>query len=432
MTRPSIVWLRADLRLADNPALEAAVARGGPVIPLFILDDAAAGAWRMGAASRWWLARSLDALSLALEACGGRLIRRQGDSLAILQGIIAETGADAVFWNRRYTPAGIAQDTIVKATLKAGGIEARSFKATLLVEPMEVACPVGSFSAFFERWQALVRPSPALPAPERILSIEILSDALDLLPADAPFWADKLAATWSVGEAVALDRLDRFVERGVGRYGKGRHQLAADAVSRLSPHLQAGEISPAAILRSVPARPGLAYIRQLAWRDYGAFLLFHHPRLPERELMPERREVAWRDDPLSLQAWQRGETGYNLVDAGMRELWATGWMHNRARMVTASFLTKHLLVDWRLGQSWFWDTLVDADLANNAMGWQWSASVGADARGFVRIFDPVAQAEKFDPDGSYRARWLGDGSRPAPIVEHKAARERALLAYCAG
>jgi deoxyribodipyrimidine photo-lyase len=431
MTRPTIVWLRDDLRLADNPALDAAVARGGSVIPLYVLDDVAAGDWRMGAASRWWIAQSLDELEAAIAARGGILVRRQGDSLAVLQGLVADTGADAVLWNRRYTPMAIAQDTAVKAALKAAGIEARSFKAALLVEPMDVPGPVGSFSAFFKRWQALVRPSPALPPPEGIAGIDLPSDRLDLLPADAGLWVDKLAAAWSVGEAAAQDRLARFVEGGVGRYGKGRHQLAADAVSRLSPYLHAGEISPGAILRAVPARPGFAYIRQLAWREYGAYLLFNHPRLPEVELMVERREIAWRDDAEGLRAWQRGETGYGLVDAGMRQLWATGWMHNRARMVTASFLTKHLLVDWRLGQRWFWDTLVDADLANNAMGWQWSASVGADARGLVRIFDPVAQSEKFDPDGRYRARWLGDGPRPPPIVEHKAARERALLAYAA-
>ena len=430
--RPTIVWLRDDLRLADNPALSAAALRGGPVLPVFILDDDAACDWRIDAAGCWWLERSLDALAASLDLLGGRLVRRQGDSLDVLCGLIAETRADAVFWNRRYTPAGVAQDIAVKASLKEAGVVARSFKASLLVEPMEVEGPVGSFSAFFERWQTLARPSPALPAPERILGIELPSDRLALLPPDAPHWVGKLEATWAVGEAAAQDRLTSFVERGVAHYGKRRHQLGVDGVSGLSPHLHAGEIGPAAILRAVPERQGFAFIRQLAWREFGAFLLFREPLLPAVELLPDRRFIAWRDDAEGFRAWQRGETGYELVDAGMRQLWATGWMHNRARMVVASFLTKHLLIDWRLGQRWFWDTLVDADLANNAMGWQWAASVGADAAGFVRVFDPIKQAEKFDSDGSYRQRWLGDGPRPAPLVEHRAARHRALAAYAAG
>jgi deoxyribodipyrimidine photo-lyase len=432
MTRPTIVWLRDDLRLADNPALSAAALRGGPVLPVYILDDDAAGDWRPGAAARWWLGRSLDALAASLEARGGRLVRRQGDSLDVLRELIAETGADAVFWNRRYTPAGVAQDIAVKASLKEADVVARSFKASLLVEPMEVEGHAGSFSAFFERWRALARPSPPLPVLERIPGIELPSDRLALLPPDAPHWVGKLEAAWAVGEAAAQGRLASFVERGVRHYGKGRHQLGVDGVSGLSPHLHAGEIGPDAILRAVPERQGFAFIRQLAWREYAAFLLFREPLLPAVELFPDRRFIAWHDDAEGLRAWQRGETGYELVDAGMRQLWATGWMHNRARMVVASFLTKHLLIDWRLGQRWFWDTLVDADLANNAMGWQWAASVGADAAGFVRVFDPVAQAEKFDADGTYRQRWLGSGPRPAPIVEHRAARQRALAAYAAG
>ena len=432
MTRPTIVWLRRDLRLADNPALAAAMARGGPVLPLYIQDDAAAGDWQTGAAARWWLAESLENLATAITARGGRLVRRQGDSLAVIQRIVAATGADAVFWNRRYTPTGIAQDTTVKAALQAAGLDARSFATAALVEPMRVEGSMGSFSRFFERWQALLEPPQPIPAPRQLDSPALPSDALDLLPPDAPHWVPKLAAVWAVGETAAQTRLERFIETGVRHYAKGRHLLAEDLVSRLSPHLALGEISPAAVLRAVPERGGFAFIRQLAWRDYATFLLFREPLLPDRELVAERRTIAWRDDPAAFRAWQRGETGYDLVDAGMRQLWATGWMHNRARMVAASFLTKHLLIDWRQGQRWFWAALVDADLANNAMGWQWSASVGADAPGFVRIFDPVAQALKFDPDGAYRHRWLGDRPPPPPIVEHKAARARALAAYGVG
>jgi deoxyribodipyrimidine photo-lyase len=430
--RPAIVWFRDDLRLADNPALAAAIDRGGPVIPLYILDDEAAGDWRIGAAGRWWLGQSLAALDSSLAARGARLVRREGDSRAVLEAIIAETGADAVFWNRRYTPVGIAQDTAIKAALRAAGAAVRSFRAAVLVEPMALDGGTVSFSAFFERWQKLARPMPSVPAPERIEVPAIASDRLDLLPAASGVWTSKLASAWAVGEQAARERLERFLEAGVGRYGKGRHRPAGEHVSGLSPHLRWGECGPDAILRAVPERQGFAFVRQLAWREYGTFLLFREPQLPDVELMADRRAIAWRDDPEGLGLWQRGETGYDLVDAGMRQLWATGWMHNRTRMVTASFLTKHLLVDWRLGQRWFWETLVDADLANNAMGWQWSASVGADARGIVRIFDPVGQAEKFDADGAYRRRWLDDEQRPAPVVEHRAARLRALAAYEAG
>ena len=429
MTRPTIVWLRRDLRLADNPALAAAVARGGPVMPLYIRDETADGDWPPGAAARWWLASSLDVLEADLSARASRLVRRQGDSLAVIREVLALTGADAVFWNRRYTPAGIARDTAVKAALRHAGIGAQSFKACVLVEPMQVTGHVPSFSRFFERWRGLREPVPPLAAPERLATPALESEPLALLPPDAPFWTPKLDASWSIGEAAARARLADFVETGVRHYAKGRHLPAAGHVSGLSPHLAMGEISPAAVLRAVPERLGFAFIRQLAWRDYATFLLFREPLLPERELLPGRRAIAWRDDPAALGSWQRGETGYELVDAGMRQLWATGWMHNRVRMVTASFLTKHLLIDWRYGQRWFWETLVDADLANNAMGWQWSASVGTDAPDFVRIFDPVAQALKFDADGAYRHRWLGDAPRPAPIVEHKAARARALAAY---
>ena len=432
MTRPIIVWLRRELRLADNPALAAAIARGGPIVPLYVQDDAAAGAWQTGAAAGWWLAESLENLATAIAARGGHLVRLQGDSLAVIRDIVALTGADAVFWNRRYTPAGIAQDTNVKAALQAAGLTARSFNAAVLVEPMRVEGPVGSFSRFFERWQALLQPPQPIPAPDRLITPALTSDPLDLLPPDAPHWVPKLAAAWAVGETAAQARMARFIETNVRHYAKGRHFLAEDRVSGLSPHLALGEISPAAVLRAVPERGGFAFIRQLAWRDYATFLLFREPLLPDRELVAERRSIAWRDDPAAFHAWQRGATGFDLVDAGMRQLWATGWMHNRARMVTASFLTKHLLIDWRLGQRWFWATLVDADLANNAMGWQWSASVGADAPGFVRVFDPVAQAAKFDPDGTYRRRWLGERPPPAPLVEHKAARARALAAYGVG
>jgi len=430
MSGPSIVWFRDDLRLADNPALEAAIERGQPLIPLFIQDDAAAAAWATGAAARWWLGQSLAELDRSLSLRGAGLVRRRGDSLTVLQALIAETGADALFWNRRYSPHGVAQDTVIKATLKDRGLAPQSFKAALLVEPMAFGGPPNSFSAFFARWRPLAWAKAIEPVPERIDSIDVASQSLQLLPGNASVWTAKLAAHWQVGERAAERRLARFLkEQSLERYGTGRHLPAADAVSGLSPHLHAGEMAPDAILRAVPEGAGFAFIRQLAWREYAACLLFFEPRLPERELMAERRAIAWRQAPEEVLAWQRGETGFDLVDAGMRQLWATGWMHNRLRMVVASFLAKHLLIDWRQGQRWFWETLVDADLASNAMGWQWAASVGADATAIVRIFNPETQAEKVDPDGTYRQRWLCPGPRPQPIVEHRAARRRALRVY---
>lgn len=429
MTRPAIVWFREDLRLADNPALAAAVERGGRLIPLFIQDDAAAGAWRTGAAARWRLERGLDALDRSLRQRGSVLIRRRGDSQSVLRTIIAETGVGAAFWNRRYTPAGIAQDMAIKAWLKDQGLEVRSFKAGLLVEPMAFADWPRSFSQYFDAWRTLAQAEGALPAPERIDGIQVESQPLDLLPADAPYWADKLAGHWQVGEAAALARLEHFLGEQLAQYAELRHRPDVDGVSRLSPHLHLGEVGPATVLRALPERRAFAFLRQLAWREYAACLHFFEPSLPECELLADRRRIVWRNASDELRAWRRGETGFDLVDAGMRQLWATGWMHNRVRMVVASFLTKHLLIDWRCGQRWFWETLIDADLANNAMGWQWSASVGADAMGFVRVFNPETQAEKVDPDGRYRRRWLDAGSRPEPIVEHRQARERALRAY---
>ena len=427
----TIVWFRNDLRLADNPALAEAAARG-PVVPVYVWAPEEEGEWPPGAASRWWLHRSLHALDRSLRDCGSQLVVRLGPTEEALASLLRETGAASVVWNRRYEPAAIARDTELKCRLP----EAASFGAGLLREPWTVATRAGGpyqvFTPFWRALQALGEPDAPLPAvrppaPARwpqTLPIE----QLGLRPAIS--WDAGLAETWTPGEPGAHDRLEQFRDHAAG-YGDDRDQLAR-STSRLSPHLHFGEISPRQawwVARDAAGEAATPFLRQLAWREFAHHLLYHFPATPSQPLRPAYADMPWRDDPAGLAAWQRGRTGYPLVDAGMRELWQTGWMHNRVRMVTASFLTKHLLIDWREGTRWFWDTLVDADLANNTLGWQWVAGSGADAAPYHRIFNPAAQAERFDGDGRYRNRWVGVGEATSPIVDHAAARKRALAAY---
>jgi deoxyribodipyrimidine photo-lyase len=427
----SIVWFRNDLRLADNPAL-AEAAGGGPVVPVFIWAPDEEGDWPPGAASRWWLHHSLAALDRALRRHRSRLIVRRGPTAAALRELAEKTGADAVLWNRRYKPAITARDAELKQALHG----ARSLPGNLLREPWTVQTRTGGpYQVFTPFWRALEAmgdpgtplPEPSLALPERwpaSLSVE----ELGLLPEIS--WDEGLAATWTPGERGALERLGTFSERARG-YGDERNIPAAEATSRLSPHLHHGEVSARQVwhmVREAAGRSAEPFLRQLAWRDFAHHLLYHFPHTTDAPLRPAFAHMPWRHDTEGLQDWQRGRTGYPLVDAGMRQLWETGWMHNRVRLVAASFLTKHLLIDWREGARWFWDTLVDADLANNTLGWQWVAGSGADAAPYYRIFNPAAQADRFDGDGRYRDRWLDGDSRP-PIVEHAAARERALAAY---
>lgn len=456
MTAPALVWFRQDLRLADNPALIAAAAGGRPVLPLFVLDDEAPGRWRLGGAARWWLHHSLDALGRAIGARGGRLVLRRGLAAAVIDELIAAHRVEAVCWNRRYEPWAVAQDRAIKAALTARGVAVRSFKASLVREPWEVAEPPGIrvFSPFHRRWLALGLPDAPLPVPDPLRFVgDVPGDPLsewELLPTK-PDWAQGLREAWRPGEAGAWQRAEPFLAAAVGRYGSARHRPDRDGVSRLSPHLHFGEISPRALVH----RAGLhtAFARQLAWREFAAQLLFYQPDLPELELQPALRGFPWRDDPAALRAWQRGRTGWPMVDAGMRELRRTGWMHNRARMITASLLVKHLLIDWRAGQDWFWDNLVDADLASNAMNWQWVAGTGTDTRGFARIFNPVKQGAEQDPQGVYVRRWVPELANvpdawvhrpheappealdpaacryPRPIVDLVQGRARAMAAY---
>ena len=472
---PSLVWFRSDLRLGDNPALTAAVARGAPILPIFVLDDETPGRWRPGGASRWWLHHSLEALAQNLARRGAPLILRRGDAHQQIRDVIAEGGAGAVFWNRRYEPSGITQDRAVKADLKAQGLEVESFGANLLHEPWTLRTKGGSpFRVFTPFWKAILErgdPESPLPAPERLAAgPKLRSDSLDdwsLLP-KAPDWSAGLRAAWAPGEVSGQARLRTFLDQNLLGYAEQRNLPDRAQTSRLSPHLHWGEISPRQVWQwtrdfvrdradSRTEADAMAFLRELGWREFSTHLLYHWPTLPERAWRPAFEAIAWSEDETAYEAWCRGRTGFPIVDAGMRELWTTGWMHNRVRMVAASFLIKDLLISWQQGEAWFWDTLVDADLANNAASWQWVAGSGADAAPYFRVFNPVLQGEKFDPEGHYVRRWLPElaalpdrfihrpweapsallaeagvslgTTYPHPLVDHGAARKRSLAAY---
>jgi deoxyribodipyrimidine photo-lyase len=429
---PVIVWFRRDLRLADNPALAAAAETGRSIIPLYILDETP-GIRPHGGAALWWLDKSLAALAKAFEAKGLRLILRRGRADEIVQALVSETGAAAVLWNRLYDPDSIPRDVALKLALRARGVEAHSFNAALLNEPQDVRTGEGGgFKVFTAYWRAArarlhdveAPPPPAkLPGPTSWPESDALSSWA--LHPTAPDWS-KGFAPWKPGEAGAAKRLHAFVDSRLKGYGEARDIPAAEATSRLSPHLHFGEISPrqvwcatyaAAAAGDAPDREVEKFLSELGWREFNHHLLFHAPQMVAKAWKPAYDAVAWRKDKVAFRAWSRGMTGYPMVDAGMRQLWATGFMENRVRMLTASFLVKHLLIDWREGEAWFWDTLVDADQANNAGNWQWVAGSGADASPWFRIFNPVGQGEKFDADGAYIRQWIPELARlPAKVV----------------
>lgn len=472
---PVILWFRQDLRLQDNPALQAALTRGGPVIPLYILDPEGAGDWPAGGASRWWLHHSLVALDVSLRARGSKLVLARGRSGDVIGTLMAAAGAGAVYWNRCYEPAAIARDRSIKARLSAAGTEARSFNAALLFEPHEVANRQGNpFQVFTPYWRhCLARETAApvrtragdFPAPPR-WPASLAAEELGLLPRIR--WDAGLRDAWTPGEEGARQRLRAFVAGRMESYSERRDEPSAGGTSRLSPHLHFGEIGPRQIWAAVralsrdsgvfpPGRGAQTWLTELGWREFAHHLLYHFPTTTNRPLRGDFDRFPWADDPggVKLHAWRKGRTGYPIVDAGMRELWHTGWMHNRVRMITASFLVKHLRLPWQRGAEWFWDTLVDADLANNTLGWQWSAGCGADAAPYFRIFAPVTQGGKFDRAGEYVRRWVPevaglpdkfihspwtapederrragiDGNYPDPIVDHAEARAAALAAF---
>jgi len=447
MPPTTLVWFRHDLRLDDHPALAAAAARGA-VVPVFIWAPEEEAPWEPGAASRWWLHHSLERLSATLAKAGTPLVIRRGPTLDTLRAVATECSATHVVWNRRYEPAVIARDTAIKKALAGDGLTVESFNGSLLFEPMQVATKEGKpYQVFTPFWRTLLaREEPAEPAaapkklrpPEKSpCSLEL--EALDLLPRID--WSATMRKTWSPGEAGAAKRLDRFVERALAAYGTERDRPDHDGTSALSPHLHFGEISPRRVWHAVRAAVGgkpvakitggaEVYLRELGWREFANHLLYHFPHTANKPLRADYARFPWVNDPVGLRAWQRGRTGFPIVDAGMRQLWATGWMHNRVRMIVASFLVKDLRISWLDGAQWFWDTLVDADLAANTLGWQWAAGCGADAAPYFRIFNPTSQAEKFDPDGAYVKQWAGTDAAdyPEPIVDHAEARKLALAA----
>jgi deoxyribodipyrimidine photo-lyase len=424
-----LLWFRQDLRIADNPALAAALELGLRLVPVFIFAPEEEGAWAPGGASRWWLHHSLAALDADLRRLGSRLIlRRASDSLTELTLLARDCNAGHVLWNRRYEAASVARDQRIKSALAHLGLSARSFNGALLHEPWEVKTkadqPFQVFNAFWRHCLTLPEPKPplalpsSLPAPERWpASLPLAS--LNLLPAID--WAGGIGAAWTPGSAGANASLRHFLENSVEDYETARDVPSAPGTSRLSPHLHFGEISPRQVwhaARNASLERGRhlswrdsQFLTELGWREFAHHSIYHYPSLPEQPWNTRFAAFPWKQDPAASSAWQRGATGFPIVDAGMRQLWRTGWMHNRVRMIAASFLVKDLLMSWTEGARWFWDTLVDADLANNSLGWQWVAGCGADAAPYFRIFNPVLQATRFDPDGTYVRDWVPELAR---------------------
>lgn len=472
MTKPPVVvWFRDDLRLSDHPALSAAADSGRPVVCLFVLEDGTPNRRDHGGASRWWLAQSLKALEKDLRNKGNSLVLRRGRAEDVLPAVAKATAAGKVVWTRRYDAGGIAIDTAVKAQLRREGVEAASFPGNLLREPWQVKSAAGDplrvFSPFWRAHQRLDAIEPPIRAPRTIPPLhgsidgELLADWA--LEPSRPNWAAEFPDEWTPGEAGAQAALAAFMEGGLDGYAEERDRPDRASTSRLSPHLRFGEISPRQIWHAVQIAAGMdggrdvaKFLAELGWREFSYHLLFHWPDLAEANFQSRFDAFPWREDKALLAAWQKGATGYPIVDAGMRQLWRTGWMHNRVRMVAASFLVKHLRIDWRAGERWFWDTLVDADPANNPASWQWVAGSGADAAPYFRIFNPMLQGAKFDPRGDYVRRWLPEladlpadvihapweaprqvleraGVRlgetyPRPVVDHDTARGQALAA----
>ncbi|WP_423142813.1 cryptochrome/photolyase family protein [Parablastomonas sp. CN1-191] len=453
MPAASIVWLRRDLRLADQPAFHAA-ASAGPVIPVYVLDDDGAGRRKPGGAARWWLHHSLAALERDLDERGSKLILRRGDAAAALAAVARAAGIAAVHALHHYEPWEIAAEKAV-----AGALDLTLHDGAYLAPPLTVRTgsdkPYRIFTPFWRALGATMPPADPLPRPHlRAPANWPASDGLDdwhLVPT-SPDWASGFAKEWRAGEIAAHDQLDDFLHR-VGDYEEDRNLPARDGSSRLSPHLHWGEISPGQVWHALAGNRGKGadtFRSELAWRDFAQNLIAQFPDYGDEPYRPEYARLAWRDPmrdaaaAADLKAWQRGRTGYPIVDAGMRQLWATGWMHNRVRMIAASFLVKHLLIDWRHGERWFWDTLVDADYGNNATNWQWIAGSGVDASLFSRIMAPLVQSAKFAA-GDYIRHWVPELAKlpdadihdpadrprgyPEPLVDHRAARERALAAY---
>lgn len=462
---PALLWFRGDLRIGDHAALAAAMATGRPVLPVYVLDEENTGAWDFGGASRWWLHLSLAALQQSLAKRGATLMLVRGDAAALLPALMDQVGAAELHAGVAHEPWARAVEQKLRHAL---GDRLCLHRTATLFDLEAVRTKTGGiygiYTPFAKACRARTDVGKPLPAPDRIEGFDPpASDTLEdwsLLPR-RPNWADGWDAIWRPGEDAARERLAAFLKNAVTRYHTGRNLPGEDGTSRLSPHLHWGELSARQVWHSASALPpgdGLeTFLNEILWREFSAYLLWHHPHLPEQPLRPAFDKLPFRHNKRELQAWQRGQTGIPIVDAGMRQLWQTGWMHNRVRMITASFLVKQLLIDWREGERWFWDTLVDADLASNAASWQWIAGSGTDSQPFFRVFNPVSQGERWDEAGAYvrqyvpelrdlpdqflHAPWtapelvlkaagvtLGK-TYPNPLVDLAATRQRALDAY---
>jgi deoxyribodipyrimidine photo-lyase len=469
--QPVVVWFRSDLRIADNLALCAANLTNRPIICIYIHDDKASLRPR-GAAQRWWLHHSLVELSASLAKLGATLVLRSGNSATALKDVITQSGANAVYWNRRYDPHSIGIDGKLKTELRADGLAVETFDGQLLHEPTRIKTGAGNpFKVYTPFWRAFMsgpEPRDPMPAPAKLLDAgaRLTSERLEdwnFLPVN-PDWSTDMNEEWQPGESGAAQRLKDFVSGAIAGYAEDRNLPATLTTSKLSPHLAMGEISPyqiwheASLTKNVPPGDLEVFRKELVWREFAFHLLFHFPALSDANFNASFDAFQWAPpNSAHMKAWTKGQTGYPIVDAGMRELWQTGWMHNRVRMITASFLIKHLLIDWRDGEKWFWDTLLDACPANNPAGWQWVAGSGADASPYYRIFNPIIQGEKFDTNGDYVRKFVPElkdmpekyihrpweapqmvlktagvilgKTYPRPIVEHATARDRALAAY---
>lgn len=467
---PVIVWFRDDLRLADHPALCEASATGKKILCVYILDEKSKGIRPLGGAARWWLHGALAALRRQLKAKGGALLTFEGEAPEIFDQLVRQTKADSVFCHHRYQKPEREQDDIIAARLKERHVTLFRAHGTLLRAPDAVMTKSGtSFQVFGAYWKAACALGD-VPAPRRVpshlsfydpaplTSLPQLDEA-KLLPTK-PDWAEGLRQNWEPGAEEGEELLHDFVAHALHRYDRGRNEMAADGSSRLSPYLRFGHVSPRQVWAAASKVPGAdtgVFLSEIGWREFAWYTLYHQPELTSCNLKSRFDVLEWRRSTADLQAWQQGRTGIPIVDAGMRQLWQTGWMHNRARMIIGSFLVKHLLLDWKQGEAWFWDTLVDADPANNAMNWQWVAGTGIEATPFFRIFNPLLQAEKFDPHGDYVRRWVPElarlsdkairapwneteetlrqakvklgGNYPKPIVDLQQGRERALAAF---
>ena len=467
---PSILWLRNDLRMSDNAALAAAIQAGAPIVPVFIDDVAAQQSWSAGGASKWWLYEALKHFEHDWRTRGGRLVLRQGDSLGQLRALVQESGATRVFWNRRYESPLRELDASIQHQLHADGIEVQTFNSALLNEPHEIATGAGLpykvYTPYFRTVEK--RPLPSLVTPDLMamrfpkaypqsVPLAAFECSAELRP------ENQLAAHWQPSEAAAQQRLQHFIDKAVDAYDVNRDRPDLEGTSSLSPYLHFGHIGPRQVVHAlkhncdISADGPYTYFKEIYWREFAYHVLYHFPQTPDQPLQPQYQDFPWQNSDENLSRWQLGQTGYPIIDAGMRQLRQTGWMHNRVRMIVASFLVKHLLVSWQAGAKWFWDTLVDADLACNNLGWQWSAGCGADAAPYFRIFNPLLQGRKFDPLGDYVRHYVPElaqvpvryihspweASKPAlgaagvvlgenypkPLIEHAEGRARALAAF---